>query len=658
MSEPILESEVAWRPDPDTVADTHLGRFMDQHGIATVDALLARATEDVPWFTSAVLAHLGIRFERPYDRVLDLSRGVRWPAWCVGAEMNIVASCLAAPEDQVAVIWEDEREHTVHLTYGQLRAEVQRAANGLRALGVGPGDRVGIFMPMTPEIVVALLACAHVGAIALPLFSGYGPAAIASRLNDAEAVALFTADGCQRRGKSVALKPVADAAVAQVPSLRHQIVLRHLGLEITLEPGRDHDWHTWLAAHSAEATPAIVPAETPLMILYTSGTTGKPKGALHTHCGFPVKAAQDMALGMDVRGASSRLVGPSGGPADRIFWATDMGWMMGPWLVFGALILGATLMIYDGALDYPGPERIWRLIERHRLTHVGLSPTLVRALKPHGLAPVAGHDLSSLRAFASTGEPWNPEPWWWLFRDVGRSRVPILNYSGGTEISGGIVMNTLVQPIKPCAFAGPCPGIAADVVDEHGRPVRGQVGELVLRGPWIGMTRGFWRDPGRYEDAYWSRWPDTWVHGDFAYIDADGHWVLLGRSDDTLKIAGKRLGPAEVESILVAHPAVTEAAAIGVPDETKGEALVVFVVLRPGQILTTALSAQLAQQVADELGKPLRPKAVYEVAQIPKTRNAKVMRRLIRAAYLEQPLGDTSALENPESLDLIAHTRR
>jgi acetyl-CoA synthetase len=335
-----------------------------------------------------------------------------------------------------------------------------------------------------------------------------------------------------------------------------------------------------------------------------------------------------------------------------------MGWMMGPWLVFGALILGATLMIYDGALDYPGPERLWRLIERHRLTHVGLSPTLVRALKPHGLAPVAGRDLSSLRAFASTGEPWNPEPWWWLFRDVGGSRVPILNYSGGTEISGGIVMNTLVQPIKPCAFAGPCPGIAADVVDEHGRPVRGQVGELVLRGPWIGMTRGFWRDPGRYEDTYWSRWPDTWVHGDFAYIDADGHWVLLGRSDDTLKIAGKRLGPAEVESILVAHPAVTEAAAIGVPDQTKGEALVAFVVLRPGQALTTTLSAQLSQQVADELGKPLRPKAVHAVTQIPKTRNAKVMRRLIRAAYLGQPLGDTSALENPESLDLIAHTRR
>jgi acetyl-CoA synthetase len=381
------------------------------------------------------------------------------------------------------------------------------------------------------------------------------------------------------------------------------------------------------------------------MIIYTSGTTGRPKGAVHTHCGFPIKSAQDMWHGLDLH------------PDETLFWMTDMGWMMGPWEVFGTLILGATMMLYDGAPDFPEPDRVWSLVDRHKVTGLGVSPTLIRAVRRFGDEIVHRHDLSSLRKFASTGEPWNPDPWMWLFQNVGRGKLPIINYSGGTEISGGIVMGNVLTPMKPCAFSGPLPGMAADVVDENGKSVRGKVGELVIREAWIGMTRGFWKDRERYIESYWSRWPDVWVHGDWAAVDDDGLWYILGRSDDTIKIAGKRLGPAEVESILVAHPEVSEAAAVGVPDPIKGEALVCFCVLKEGANGDIDLASALKNKIATELGKALAPKDVLFVGDIPKTRNAKVMRRIVRAAYIGEKLGDTSALENPGSLEEITKSR-
>jgi acetyl-CoA synthetase len=342
---------------------------------------------------------------------------------------------------------------------------------------------------------------------------------------------------------------------------------------------------------------------------------------------------------------------------DVIYWMTDMGWMMGPWLVFGALILGATLFIYDGAPDYPGPDRVWALVERHKITQLGVSPTLIRALIPHGEGTFKKHDLSYLRFFASTGEPWNPDPWLWLFEKVGEGKRPIINYSGGTEIGGGIVMGNPITPLKPCSFSAACPGIAADVFDEEGNPLWNAVGELVIKSPWIGMTRGFWKDKQRYLDTYWSRWENVWVHGDFAAIDSDGLWYILGRSDDTLKIAGKRLGPAEVESVLVAHPDVVEAAAVGVPDEVKGMALVLFAVCKPGVQTDDTLRDALKQMVVEEMGKPLAPKAILFVSDLPKTRNAKVMRRMIRSAYLGQDPGDTSSLVNPDAVEEIKKAR-
>jgi acetyl-CoA synthetase len=342
------------------------------------------------------------------------------------------------------------------------------------------------------------------------------------------------------------------------------------------------------------------------------------------------------------------------GPGTRISWVTDIGWMMGPWLIYGALILGGTIVLYDGAPDYPDPGRMWAFCERHGVEVLGISPTLVRALAVHGDEPVRRHNLAALRIFGSTGEPWNPAPWWWLFETVGGRRLPIVNYSGGTEISGGILMGNPLTPLKACSFPAPCPGIDADVVDDAGDPVpTGAVGELVIRQPWIGMARGFLHDPKRYLDTYWSRWPDLWAHGDWAQRDEDGHWYILGRSDDTLKVAGKRVGPAEVESVLVGHDAVAEAAVIGAPHELKGECIVAFVVLTPEAAASPDLADQLRTVVADALGKPLRPEAVHFVSALPRTRNNKVMRRVIRAAFLGHEAGDLSALENPGAVETI-----
>jgi acetyl-CoA synthetase len=645
--------EFVWQPTPEYVEPSHLRRFMRANGLAGFDELMARSTSDIAWFTDAVLKYLDIRFSRPYTQVVDLSRGPAWPRWCVGAELNITTNCLdkylaePALASRPAILWEAENGPAGSLSYAELYRQTNQCANLLRSLGLGKGDAIGLFMPMTPEIVAALLAIARIGGIILPLFSGYGAGAVATRLADARAKALFTADGFFRRGQVVPLKPTADEAARETETLKHIIVLRRAGNPVTMQPGRDVWWHEGVPAQPETALPEPTSAENPLMIIYTSGTTGRPKGAVHTHCGFPVKAAQDMAFGTDVHAG------------ERMFWITDMGWMMGPWLVFGTLLLGATMFVYDGAPDWGtgsegfSPGRLWDMIDRHQLSHLGISPTLVRALIQYGDEHVRRRSLASLRILASTGEPWNPGPWRWLFDVVGGGRRPIINYSGGTEISGGIVMGNPVLPLKPCAFAAACPGMAADVVDENGRSVRNQVGELVIRAPWIGMTRGFWGDPRRYEETYWSRFPGVWVHGDFAAIDSDGMWYILGRSDDTIKVAGKRLGPAEVESLLVNHPAVVEAAAIGVPDELKGSSVVCFCVLRSGVAPTEELRQELMTKVVEALGKPLRPREIRFVKDLPKTRNAKVMRRLIRSAFLGQPLGDTTSLENPAAVEEI-----
>ena len=643
-------SPSAWQPTEEVVARAQLTRFLRFCGLGSFAELQARSVADVEWFTEQVLKFLDLRFDRPYTRVVDLTEGKPWAKWCVGGQLNITVNCLdrwAEDEErgfQPAIVWEGEEGGTRALSYRELLDEVSLCAAGLRACGLKKGDAIGVHLPMVPETAVALLAINRIGAIAVPLFSGYGAGAIESRLQDVGAKALFTCDSFPRRGKPVAAKVVADEAVADLPDLLRVFVVRRSMETVPMKIGRDLFFDQLLetgAKHPNLKYAEITEAEDPLLVIYTSGTTGKPKGILHTHCGFPIKAAQDMCFGTDV------------GPGTRISWVTDIGWMMGPWLIYGATLLGGTMALYDGAPDYPGADRLWEFCARHRVEVLGISPTLIRALLTHGDDLPARHDLSPLRIFGSTGEPWNDDPWWWLFEKVGGGRVPIINYSGGTEISGGILMGNPLLPIKPCGFSAPCPGIAAEVVDEEGRPVQGAVGELAIRQPWIGMARGFWQDRERYLATYWSKVPDLWIHGDWAQVDDDGHWFILGRSDDTLKIAGKRVGPAEVESIVVGHPSVVEAAAIGVPDELKGTKLIVLCVAAPGVEASDVLAEEIRRRVADDLGKPLRPDRVHFVSALPKTRNAKVMRRVIRAAYLGQDPGDLTALENPATVEAI-----
>ena len=651
---PLTNVSELWHPTPDYVQRSRLLRFMQRHRIADYPALYDRSIGEMEWFWKAALEEMGIEWASPYTRVLDLSKGIQWPQWFVGGRLNLVHNCVdkyrTGPRAaHLAIRWEGEDGTQRSLTYRQLDTEVCRAAAILGRLGVRRGDRVAVFLPMLPEVAIITLACSKLGATYTPIFSGFGAEAVAARVQDCEATLLVTADGFTRRGGLVKMKQVADEAAARCPTIKHLLVVRRTGCSVSWQAGRDVWWHDVMPGEgegpATEVRTEVMAADEPFMIIYTSGTTGRPKGTVHVHSGFPIKAAQDLAFHFDLQSD------------DTLFWFTDMGWMMGPWEIMGALTLGATCLLYEGVPDWPHPGRLWEVVARHRVTILGLSPTAVRALMRHGDAPVHQHDLSSLRVLGSTGEPWTPDAYLWYFQHVGQGRCPIINYSGGTEVSGGIVGGTVLHPCKPCAFAGPCLGMAAEIFDADGKPVRGKVGELVVTKPWPGMTHGFWRDPQRYLETYWSRWPQVWVHGDWAATDGDGFWYILGRSDDTIKVAGKRLGPAEVEAILTGHPAVSEAAAIGVPHPVKGEALVCFVVLRHGWTPSEALSSELAGRVGEQLGKPLRPAAVHVVPELPKTRNAKILRRVIRAAFVGQDPGDLSSLENPQAVVAIKQLR-
>ena len=645
--EPPPDSQPYWRPDPAQAGRTRMASLMRRLGATDYLDLVRIGTEDVDRFWHEAVEDIGIEWYEPYTAVRDSSRGIEWTTWFTGGRMNLVHNCIDKHvrdrPDQVALVSEYEDGSTRQFTYAELDREVCRLAGAMRELGVGRGDAVGLFLPMIPEVVFSLLAVAKLGAIFIPLFSGYGAEAVAVRLRDAEAKLLVTADGFMRRGAVVPMKQTADAACDLAPSIQHQLVVRRAGADVPWLDGRDRWYDDAVDGQPDALRTEVMEAEDVVMLIYTSGTTGKPKGCVHVHCGFPIKGAQDMAHAMDF------------GTADRMFWVTDIGWMMGPWEIMSCLALGGSFVTYEGSPDHPGPDRVWDLVQKHRVTHLGISPTLVRSLMRFGEDPVRAHDLSSLRMIGSTGEPWNPDPWKWAFEHIGGGRIPLLNYSGGTEISGGILGGNFHTDCKPCAFSGPVPGMSVDIIDGDGQSVRGEVGELVLRQPWPGMTRGFWKDPERYLETYWSRWPGVWYHGDFAMVDPEDQlWYILGRSDDTIKVAGKRVGPAEVESALVAHVAVQEAAAIGVPDPLKGEALVAFVILAPGHQSSPELTEELRRQVAAQLGKALKPKAVHVVPDLPRTRNAKIMRRVIKAAYLGDNLGDLTSLENPAAVEAVA----
>ena len=633
------------------VEQANITRFMRKHGIATYDELIERTSRDNVWFWDVVTEDLGIEWYKSYHTVRDTSAGIPWTKWYLGGKINIVHNCLdrhakGPRRDAPAVVYEGEDGAKRTITFKELHAEVCRAANALKSLGVGKGDTVGIYMPMVPETVVQLLACLKIGAICIPIFSGYAPPAVAQRLSDAKAKVLFTADGSVRRGKIVRIKPNADEAVATVPSIEHVVVLRRTGGDVPWREGRDIWWHDLVPKQRAACATAHLDSEDVALIIYTSGTTGLPKGTVHTHAGTLVQVSKEVGYFFDIK------------DDDLFFWLSDIGWMMGPWMIIGGLHHGGSIFLYEGAPNHPGPDRLWDMIERHRVTIFGISPTAIRMLMGSGEGPVRAHDLSSLRILGSTGEPWDPDSWTWYFENVGGRRCPIINISGGTDIVGCFLAPLPICELKPCTLRGPGLGMVIDVWDEDGHPLRGEVGYLVATQPGPSMTRGLWGAPERYIEAYWSRWPDVWDHGDWALIDRDGFWFLRGRADDTIKVAGRRIGPAEIESALMDHGTVREAAAIGVPHPVKGEGIVAFVVLKPGVEPTERLRDELKDAVAAHLGKVDRPEDVRFVRDLPKTRSAKIVRRVIKKRFLgETNLGDLSSVENPDAIEGIAKSQ-
>jgi len=639
-------NEVVWKPNEEYIEKANITRFMRKYNIKDYDDLIKKSTDDIGWFWDSVMKDLKIEWYKPYTKVYDDSKGIQWTKWFVDGKINIVHNTLdrwarSDKKDNVAIIWENESGDTRRLTFEDLCKEVNKFANALKSLGVQKGDRIGIYMPMVPEIVVGFLAAMKIGAISIPIFSGFGGHALASRLDIAEAKILLTADGSERRGKQVNIKNEADKAADNVKSLEHVIVYKRLGNEISWNDKRDIWWDEITADQSEECETEHMDSEDYAMIIFSSGTTGRPKGTVHTHGGALAQIAKELGYYFDVK------------ENDVFFWLTDIGWMMGPWMIIGVHTFAGAFVIYEGAPNYPEPDRLWQLIENQKITHLGISPTAIRLLMTYGEEWPKKHDLSSLRILGSTGEPWDPDSWNWFFEKIGGKRIPIINISGGTEIVGCFLSPLPITELTPCTLRGPGLGMAIDVFDDNGKPIRGQMGHLVATKPAPSMTRGFWNEPERYIETYWSRWPNIWYHGDWASIDENGFWYLHGRSDDTIKIAGRRTGPAEIEAALIEHPAVSQAATIGVPDEIKGEDIVSFVVLNPGFNANEQLRDELKGQVVKIMGKTLKPRDIKFVGDLPKTRSAKIVRGAIKATYLGKENIDTSSIENPQALDNI-----
>ena len=631
-----------WCPGPAELESSNVSALMRRFGFEHYEDLLAYSLREPAAYWRGILDHCGVVWDVPPSGYLDDSAGTEFPKWFPGGRLNWVNTLVAwaaRPETarQAAVIAEREDGSVAELSYAELPGRVRNFAAGLAAQGVQHGDRVGLLMENGIEATVSLLAIAYLGAIVVPLFSGFGVDAIVSRLSSCDARLVIASTGFERRRKHIGVSPVLRDAWTRLPSVE-RVVWKHRGEPLAFD-ARNVDWNAVAAADGHALGAASMASHDPFMVIYTSGTTGKPKGAVHTHGGFPLKIAHDSAVHFDVK------------PADVFCWPADMGWIAGSLVMCSALLRGATLVCYDGAPDFPDWSRMSRLIERHRVTHFGSAPTLIRGLAANQDAALRG-DVSSVRLLITAGEGIDPEHFGWFQQHFGRGTSPLINYTGGTEVSGALLSSVVVKPIVPGGFNTTSPGVAVDVVDASGASLTGVVGELVIRRPFVGMTQSFWHDDQRYLDTYWRSVPGVWVHGDLALRTREGDYFILGRSDDTIKLAGKRVGPAEIEEVVLELPEVAEAAAIGVDDATKGQKLVVFLVRAPSAGADRAqLAAAVQSHVDQRLGRPFRPSLVHEVTQLPKTRSSKIMRRVIRSVYCGLPAGDLSALDNPAALD-------
>ena len=665
-----LGDEVVHEPSAAFVESTNVAAFMREYDIDDCDELIERTTTDtgvddsgVEWFWGELPDYLDIEFYEEYDAVRDDTDGPQFSTWYPGAELNVAHNTVdqhgapdAGTRNTVACIWEGEDGEIRELTYHELRRRSNQVANYLESVGIDTGDTVGLYMPMVPEVIPILYGCFKVGAIAVPIFSGFGVDATATRIEDSRCSVLFTGDGFYRRGSEVTLKDAADEAIEEAGHVEHTVVFDRLGasdddaeIEIAFDHERDEWFHDAVGTQDDDYDTKSLPADQECMLLYSSGTTGKPKGIVHTHAGAQLQPAKELHFGFDLK------------PADRFFWVSDIGWMMGPWTLIGTHTFGGTMVMYEGAPDYPQPDRFWELIDRHGVTQFGISPTAIRALRKQGDEWVEDHDLSSLRLLGSTGEPWDPESWLWFYEHVGGGDTPIINISGGTEIFGCFLMPMPTQPLKPCTLGGPGLGMDIDVVDGTGESIKEdhERGYLVARDSNPAMTKSLWGGDDRYLHEYWSTFedPPMWNHGDWAQQDADGFWFLHGRADDALNVAGRKVGPAEVEGAAMEHDDVNQAAAVGVPDETTGTAVVLYVIVEEGVEETDGLREAIRESVGEEQGKPFRPREVLFVDEFPKTQSGKIIRRAVEAAYTGEELGDMSSIENPDALEELKEPR-
>jgi len=616
---------------------------MKKHDLSSLDELSLKSKDDLEWFWKSVDEDIGIVWDSPYEKILDVSKGIAWSKWFVNGKTNIYKSSVEKfakkTPDKIAYYFESEDGKTSQITYSELDSKVSKLANGLKSLGVRKGDVIAIYLPMIEEAILSILASAKIGAIQTIIFSGYSSDSLHVRLKDCNAKILIVTDGFHRKGKIVSQKQSIEIALKDT-LVEKTIVIPYKGTDEYVESENIIFYDKLVSSQDVICTTEILDSEDPLFILYTSGTTGNPKGVIHTHGGFSVFAGHQSAYLIDTQAQ------------DTLFWPADIGWITGlVWNVYGLLMMGASAVIYDGALDFPTSDRIWKMLSDYNATIFGISPTAVRLFKKNNVEPLKLFSLDKIKNIPTTGEPLDEDSWWWLYEKVGNKKIPIMNLSGGTEIGGAMLSVFPGMKLKPSTVGMPVPGMNLDVVDDDLNSVRGENGYLVIKSPWPAMTRGLLNDDKRYLETYWSKFKNIWFHGDYVFVDKDNLWYMRGRTDDVINVSGHRMSTAEIEHTVISHNKISDAASIAIPDDITGEAIVVFFVA--DEKSENILPSEISNYVSDKIGKVARPKFIFQLSDLPKTRTGKIMRRLLKSKLLGNELGDLSSLENAHVLDEI-----
>ena len=631
----------------DQKQNSNIYNFMKKNNVSSLEELSEKANNDLEWFWKNVEKFFGIIWDEPYKKVLDLSKGIPWARWFVDGKTNIYKSSVEKFSkiypDKIAYTFVSEDGTTSCITYMELDKKVGKLSNSLKSLGVQKGDVVAIFLPMIEESIIAILACAKIGAVQTVIFSGYSSESLQIRLQDCKAKILFVCDGFQRKGKQISQKSIIEEATKNLDVKK--IIVPYKKIDFYEKSEDTIFYNDLIDSQSDSCLTELTDSQDPLFILYTSGTTGKPKGVIHGHGGFSVFAAYQAGFLIDTS------------ENDVILWPADIGWITGlVWNVYGLLLRGASAVIYDGALDFPNYDRIWDMLQNYNATIFGISPTAVRLFKRNNIKPLNLYSLDKIKNIPTTGEPLDEDSWRWLFENVGNKKIPIMNLSGGTEIGGAMLSVFPGMKLKPSTVGIPCPGINLDVYNEKGHSVREENGYLVIKSPWPAMTHGLLNDNQRYLQTYWSRFENIWFHGDYVFVDNDGLWYMKGRADDVINVSGHRMSTAEIEHTVIGHEKISDAATISIPDDITGEAIILFVV-REGNG-GEELTLEISEFISKKIGKLAKPKLVYVLSDLPKTRTGKIMRRLLKAKLLGLELGDLSSLENPQVLEEISELGR